>query len=587
MTSQVLTTGPSRSGCCVIHPEMRGLAQWRAMPGGGGQHGAAAVRAGARDRDGGPRHADLLVLGSVLTMDPQRPAAAAMAVTGGRVVALGSRTELDGLRGPGTEILELGDRVALPGLVEPHMHLWSTVLFDAWIDCSPFANPTFEAVAERLGQAAAAAAPGEWVLGKSFDPSLYPGEPDLTAAILDRVAPSNPVLVANASMHFLYANSAALALAHVTAQTPDPPGGRYLRANGALTGVVSEMSAMMPMLSAVPQLSHEELLDGLVAILARAASQGITKVHEAATGALFGAGELDILHGLAASGQLPARITTAQLDAAREAWERAGLRPGDGDDMVRAVSWKAISDGSNQGRTGYQRQPYLGSAGRGTANCTADELEEVVRYAHDRGWQLMVHANGDAALDLTVGAYEKALAGAPARDLRHRIEHCSIADDEHFRAMAELGVSPSFLMNHVYYWGSALRDHILGPDRADRLDSVASALRHGLRPSFHSDYSVSPMSPLLAVQTAVTRLTRDGSVLNQAEGIDVTSALRAVTIDAAWQTHCDDVTGSLTPGKYADFVVLSDDPRAVDPAAIGAISVRQTRLAGAVTWNAP
>ena len=203
MTSEVLTTGSYR--CCVIHPEMRGLVRWRAMPGGGRQHGAAAVRAGARDRGGGPRHADLLVLGPVLTMDPQRPAAAAMAVTGGRVLALGSRTELGGLRGPGTEILDLGDRVALPGLVEPHMHLWSTVLFDAWIDCSPIANPTFEAVVERLGQAAAAAAPGEWVTGKLFDPSLYPGEPDLTAAILDRVAPSNPVLVANASMHFLYA----------------------------------------------------------------------------------------------------------------------------------------------------------------------------------------------------------------------------------------------------------------------------------------------------------------------------------------------------------------------------------------------
>jgi predicted amidohydrolase YtcJ len=589
MTSEVLATGLHRSGCCVIPAGMGSLVRWRALADGDHRGAAAAdVQAGARERPVAPRYADLLVVGAMLTMDPRRPAAAAMAVAGGRILALGSANELEGLRGPDTEVLELGDQVALPGLVEPHMHLWTTVVFDAWTDCSPFANATFDAVVERLGQAAAAAAPGEWVTGKSFDPSLFPGEPDLTAAILDRVAPSNPVVVVNASMHFLYANSAALALAHVTAQTPDPPGGRYLRANGALTGVISEGSAMLPVLSAVPQLSHEDLLDGLVGILSRAASAGITKVHEAATGALFGAAELDILHGLAAAGRLPARITTAQLDAARATWEKAGLRPGDGDDMVRAVSWKVVSDGSNQGRTGYQREPYLGGAGgRGAANCSADELAAVVRYAHDRGWQLMVHANGDAALDRTVGAYEKALAGAPAKDLRHRIEHCSLAHDEHFRAMAELGVSPSFLMNHVHYWGSALRDHVLGPQRAARLDAAASALRHGLRPSFHSDHSVSPMSPLLAVQTAVTRLTREGTVLNRAEGIDVLSALRAVTIDAAWQTHCDDVIGSLTPGKYADFVVLSDDPRTVDPAAIGAIGVRQTRLAGAVTWNAP
>lgn len=134
---------------------------------------------------------------------------------------------------------------------------------------------------------------------------------------------------------------------------------------------------MMPLLSAVPRLSRAELPDGLVRILAWAASQGITKVHEVATGALFGAEELDILHGLAAAGRLPARITTAQLDAARAAWERAGLRPGDGDDMVRAVSWKLISDGSNQGRTGYQREPYLGSGGLGSGGCGSADLSSA------------------------------------------------------------------------------------------------------------------------------------------------------------------------------------------------------------------
>lgn len=210
-----------------------------------------------------------------------------------------------------------------------------------------------------------------------FDPSLFAGEPGLTAAILDRVAPDNPALVANASMHFLYANSRALAVAGITAQTPDPPGGRYYRADGKLTGVAGEMPAVMPLLSAVPRLSRAELLDGLVRILAWAASQGITKVHEVATGALFGAEELDILHGLAAAGRLPARITTAQLDAARAAWERAGLRPGDGDDMVRAVSWKLISDGSNQGRTGYQREPYLGSGGLGSGGCGSADLSSA------------------------------------------------------------------------------------------------------------------------------------------------------------------------------------------------------------------
>ena len=535
---------------------------------------------------GRPDRADLLVLGTIVTMNPAQPEAGALAVRNGRVLALGSHDEIDGLRGPDTEIVELGDQVALPGLIEPHMHLWGTVIFDSWLDCSPLANPAFDAVVARVRHAAASACPGQWVTGKLFDPSLYPGEPVLTAAILDRIAPENPVLVANASMHFLYANSRALALARVTAQTPDPPGGSYFRAGGVLTGVVSEMAAMLPVLGAVPRLTHDELLDGLAAILDRAASAGVTKVHEAATGSLLGASELDILHGLAAAGRLSARITTAQLDQARAAFERAGVRAGDGDDMVRATSWKLIADGSNQGRTGYQRAPYLGSAGRGAANTTADQLQEAIRYAHDRGWQVMVHANGDAAIDVTLEAYEKALAGAEPRDLRHRIEHCSIADDGHFRRMAAAGISPSFLMNHVYYWGRALRDNILGPFRANRLDAVASALRHGLRPSFHSDYAVSPIYPLRAVQTAVTRSMRDGGVLNADERISAEAALRAVTIDAAWQTHTDGVLGSLEPGKHADFAILSSDPRRVDSGAIGEITVQQTRLGGVPTWTA-
>jgi len=408
-----------------------------------------------------PDRADLLVLGTIVTMNPAQPEAGALAVRNGRVLALGSPDEIAGLRGPDTEIEKLGAQVALPGLIEPHMHLWSTVIFDSWLDCSPPVNPVFGTVVERLRHAARTACPGQWVTGKLFDPSLYPGEPVLTAAILDRIAPQNPVLVVNASMHFLYVNSKALALAHITAQTPDPPGGSYLRAGGVLTGVVSEMAAMMPLLDALPKLTHDELLDGLAAILARAASAGVTKVHEAGTGGLLGASELDILHGLAAAGRLPTRITTAQLDQARAAWEQAGVRAGDGDDMVRATSWKLIADGSNQGRTGYQREPYLGSAERGAANYTADQLQEAIRYAHDRGWQVMVHANGDAAIDLTLEAYEKALAGAELTDLRHRIEHCSIAYEGHFRRMAAAGISPSFLMNHVYYWGKALRDNIL------------------------------------------------------------------------------------------------------------------------------
>jgi len=536
-------------------------------------------------------HADLLVVGPIITMDPVQPEVEAMAVHRGRIRALGTGDELDALRGPGTELVELGDRVAMPGMIEPHMHLWTSVLFDAAVDCSPFANPSLDEVVARLRDAAERLAPGEWLIGKLFDPSLLPGQPDLTSEILDRVAPDHPVAVMNASMHFVYVNAKAFELAGIDDRTPDPPGGVFQRRDGHLTGVVGEMAAEIRIIEAMPKLSHDDLVAGLRRIMDRAAAVGITKIHEAATGGLLGVVELDLLHQMQGDQPLPVRVTAALLDQVRDSWVQAGVEPGAGDDMVRAISRKIISDGSNQGYSGYLRDPYLGTDRRGAPNLTEEELVEAIGDAHRHGWQAMIHANGDAAIDLVIGAFGTVLGTRPpgsgsSPDLRHRIEHCSLAHPEHLEAMAAMGVSPSFLMNHVYYWGRVFRDDIFGPERAARLDPVASAIGHGLRPSFHSDYSVSPLGPLRHVQTAVTRKMSDGGeVLNDAECIDVDAALRGVTIDAAWQTHTDEQLGSLRVGKYADLAILSADPRQVDPDEIAGITVSETRLAGVTVWS--
>lgn len=526
--------------------------------------------------------ADLVVRGRIVTMDPDRPTADALAVRGGRIVAVGSPEEVDAHAAPGTEVLELGDAVCYPGFVEPHMHLWATALFHRFVDCSPLTHETYEQVFAGLAEAGAVAGPGEWVCGKLWDPSLFPDAPTLDRDLLDRLVPNGPALVVNASMHFAYLNSRALAAIEFHDGSPDPPGGVIGRRDGRLTGVLGELPAMLPALRAVPQLGHDALLDALAGVAHVAAAAGVTKVHDAGSGTLFGSAELDLLRELVAADRLPVRVSVALLDSARAAVD--GLGPGQGDDRVRATSWKLVTDGSNQGRSGYLRQPYLGSDERGEANYATDDLVARMARAAEEGWQLMVHANGDAALDQALDAYE-VLGADPER--RHRIEHSSLASDEHFARMAALGVSPSFLMNHVYYWGRALRDDVLGPERAATLDACASALRHGLRISLHSDFNVSPIAPLRSVQTAVTRVMRDGGeVLNPDERISVEQALRAVTIDAAWQTHTDHEVGSLEVGKHADLVLLSADPQQVAPDEIAAIEVLGTRLAGHPTTPA-
>lgn len=532
--------------------------------------------------------ADLIVLGKVATGDPANPLVDAMAVRDGRVVALGSVSDIENLAGPGTETVHSGDGVISPGFVEPHMHLWVSVLADSWLNCSQLENPTFDDVVAKLKKAAEQTPAGEWVFGQLFDPVLFPGEPDLTRDILDQISTTHPVLVLNASMHYAYVNSKVYELAGITEDTPNPEGGRYERdANGRLNGVLAEAGGILSIMKVAPERSQAEMLGEIRNILNKAASVGVTSVRDALTGAMMGPGEMSVLHQLNAAQRLPTRVTSAVHSMlGLDAWMQAGVTPMSGDDMVRAVGWKIVSDGSNQGRSGFLRGPYLGQPdNHGHPNMTLEQCIEVMKSGHDAGWQIMCHANGDAAMDMVVSAYEVVLADAPAHDLRHRIEHCSIAYPEHFERMAKIGVQPSFLMNHVYYWGAVLRDEIMGSDRTDHLDAVADALSAGLRPSLHSDYSVSPMQPLRSAQTAVQRRARrDDSVINAEQCVSPEAALKAITTDAAWQVHGDGL-GVLKEGGPADFVVLSDNPWTADPSTWSDIKVYETRIDGTVAWS--
>ena len=304
-------------------------------------------------------------------------------------------------------------------------------------------------------------------------------------------------------------------------------------------------------------------------------------LHDCAIGAIGGADDINVLRS-ALSDDSPVRYRGMLMSTLYDTWDSLGLKPGFGDDMLRIGGMKAWSDGSNQAQTGYQRTPYVNSDACGSLNYSPDELVAVIERAHRDGWQIGVHANGDAAIDVTLDAYEKALTRVPRQDHRHRIEHCSVLHDGQIQTMVELGLSPSFLIGHIRWWGTAFRDRILGAERAKLYDRCASALSAGLRISLHSDWNVTPLEPLRYVEDAVTRIMAEsGDVLNGDERIPVEAALRAVTVDAAWQCRAEDITGSIEVGKYADLLVLEEDPTTVEPTQINGIGVSQTLLAGA------
>ncbi|MBU6148045.1 MAG: amidohydrolase [Actinomycetales bacterium] len=536
--------------------------------------------------------ADLMVVGRIVTNDPASPMAEAMTVAGGRIIGIGSLADVSHHVGPATTTLR-PDGFVLPGLVDPHMHIWTSLLTYPNVDLSHEICPTLDAVMATIRAAVAGAQPSQVVCFKNFDPSLYPGEPVLTRTALDDLAPHNPVLAWNASGHFVYVNSLMLAAAGVTDQTPNPPGGTFERADGRMTGVVGEPPAIQLLLKGLPQPSMTDVARYIREILTACAARGVTSVREAATGALAGPKELALLHQLNAQQRFPVRVSTAQFamvpgqtpQQVAAMWKAAGVTPFSGDEMLRADAWKVVSDGSNQGRSGYFLQPYLGEDNGGKADYTPEGLRDALRAGLDDGWQVMVHTNGDAAVEFVLEAFAELLPGYGDHDLRHRLEHCSFTMDDQLVRMADLSVSPSFLMNHLYYWGAAFRDTILGPQRAGRLDRVASAYRAGLRPSLHSDYNVTAVHPLLSARTAVLRQTKaDGQVLNAAECATPAQALAAITTNAAWQIHADD-RGVLGVGKAADFGFASGNPWQTDPAGWAEIDFHATYVDGQAAWE--
>ena len=334
-----------------------------------------------------------------------------------------------------------------------------------------------------------------------------------------------------------------------------------------------------------PLVRGDELASRIKDMLWRAAGTGATLLHDCGLGSVDGASDLEVLRQ-ALGADSPVRYRGMLISSAYDQWTRQGLTPGFGDDLFRVHGIKAWADGSNQAGSGYLREPYLGTDSRGTLNYSPDELAAVVARAHRDGWQVGVHANGDAAIDVTIDAFEQALAADPRTDHRHRIEHCSILHPDQMARMAAHGISPSFLIGHVRWWGAAFRDRLLGPERANLYDPCASALQAGLRISLHSDWNVTPLEPLRYVEDAVARIMlANGEVLNADECIPVEAALRAVTFDAAWQCRSDDIMGSLEVGKYADLVLLEDDPRTVEPTRISKIAVSDTRLGGEVRFS--
>lgn len=525
----------------------------------------------------------ILVNATVVTVDPQFSVAEAIAVHDGRVVAVGTDAEIVALASADTETVDLHGATVLPGFVEAHAHPTSEMrlIGPGAVDIRAAVCPTAGDVLGRLREAVVDAGPGDWVFAFGWDPLLVPDLPRISGALLDEISPEVPLSVMHYSVHSSWANSAALARLGITSETPDPPGSTYVRdAHGRLTGEGREIPASM--ILGGPQLDVQEdtFAHHLDFTLHRFARAGVTTVADLA----FEPDAYPAVTDYFQEHPAPVRMRT---------YEKAGVRtviphPDHDDPMIRPVGVKVWSDGSPwigniETSFEYQPSPETEAIGvhpghRGCSNYTPAELLEICRTYMAQGWQIACHVHGDVAVDTVLDTFEAIQVETGRNDLRLRMEHCGSITEPQVARAHRLGVTISFFVAHLHYYGEVLRG-LFGP-RADEWTPVGSAAASGMPFSLHNDPPVTPENPLLNIQTAVTRTSRAGARMGGHLRIGVADAIRAQTIWAAWQLHSEHEIGSIEPGKLADLVVLSRNPLEASPGDIAAIEVVDTWLAG-------
>lgn len=549
---------------------------------------AAAAAAMVAACGGGGTVADLVLRnGNVVTVDPQDTSAQGVAVKDGRIVAVGTDAAMAAYIGDGTRVIDLAGRTVVPGLYDAHSHFSfaGSRAFMADLNSPPIGSvQTMDQLVELLKAQKEKMPAGAWITGFGYDDTLIVEQRHPTRADLDRVSATQPVYITHVSGHLSVANSAALALAGITAATPNPAGGVIRKdAGGEPDGVLEETAANL-VARVNPPLTPAQVQEGIRLADRMYAAQGVTTANE---GAASAAG-VTSLEQAATEGRLRIRVVAWPMKETMEAAGQVALKSG----KVKVAGVKDFADGSIQGYTGYLSEhyhaPFHGDEDyRGFPRYDREVLAQRIVDIHQTGRQVIVHGNGDAAIDDILYGFAKAQQAHPRADARPVVIHSQMMRDDQLDELRRLGGIPSFFSLHTYYWGDRHRDIFMGPQRAARMSPAKSALERGIRFTIHADTPVVPMEPMRLIWSAVNRVSTGGSVIGAAQRITPLQALRATTLDAAYQNFEEKERGSIEVGKWADFAILSNDLLSIDPMAIKDVRVLETILEGRTVYRAP
>lgn len=524
----------------------------------------------------------VLYNGDIHTMDAAQPRAHAVAIAGDRIWALGDDASMRSLLSPGGVAIDLKGRTVVPGFTDSHLHFMSYGLGLMQIDLA--AVPTLEQALARVRQRAETTPAGQWLLGRGWDHSLWSEGAFPTRHDLDSVAPDHPVWLPRKCGHAGWANSLALSLAGITAATPDPPGGVIDRdpASGQPTGILKETAmGLVERLLADP--SPEEGAAAIQAATARAHPLGIVGVHT-----MEGAAALRAFQTLKRRGELNLRVLMQIPEENLDAAIQLGFQSGLGDSRLRIGAVKIFADGALGARTAHMLAPYEGEPDNvGMAVAGAEHLREVIGKAARAGIAAFVHAIGDRANREVLDAIEASRQAGSGAHLRHRIEHVQIIHPDDVPRLARLGVVASVQPIHATQ-DMDLADSLWGT-RSAHAYAFRSLLDAGAVVTFGSDAPVEVMNVLAGIHAAVTRRRADGSPGPEGwypeQRLTVAEAVHAYTAGPAYASGEEAIKGSLTPGKRADLVVLSQDIFAIDPMDIVHTEVLATLLDGEFVYR--
>jgi len=552
-----------------------------------------------------PSPADIVLTnGTVLTVDASDTIAQAIAVAGGRIVAVGSTDRIAPLVGPRTRVIDLHGRTATPGLIDSHVHFSEA---DAlyMVDLGDVSVKRIDDVLKRVGDRVAKSSKGDWIRGRGWDEGKLAERRYVTAADLDTVAPDNPVWLTHTTGHYGVANGAALRIAGVTRETKDPPAGTIDRDDqGNPTGVLKEAATGL-VTRHIPALTREQEKNGLLKIIGDFNREGMTGAKDPG----IGPEKWALYRELLAEGRLTVRVFAlwsggTTLESARAALDHANANPKPpaslGDGRLLSGGVKLFMDGSGGARTAWMYQDWnrnftgKDAGNAGYPSIPPDRYRQIVTLLHGAGIHVSTHAIGDRAIDWVVDSYDLALRDKPTRGLRHGIIHANTPTDHAIETMARLQKEfdagfPESQAPFMWWLGDNYAGN-LGPERGPRLEPLHTYLSRGIRWGGGSDYDVTPFPARYSLWASVARRTLNGTYgdtpFGTSESVDIRAALRSHTIWAAHQMFLDDRIGSIEPGKDADVAVWDRNLYTIPTDQLKDLKCELTLLQGVVVYSA-